>query len=185
MPARQLAASEPIVFGRLIDKIVDASARYLVHQLEAGADCVQIFDSWAGALAPREFERWCIAPTKRLIEKVRERHRDAKIIGFPRGAGEKIPRFIDATAVDAISLESAIDRNFAAANIQSRVPVQGNLDPEVLMAGGEDLDRGVDDVMAAFADAPFIFNLGHGILPQTPIAHVERMLARVRRYRAS
>jgi uroporphyrinogen decarboxylase len=184
MPAKQLAASEPIAFGRLIDKIVEASARYLVHQLEAGADCVQIFDSWAGALSAPEFERWCIAPTKRLIEKVRERHRDAKIIGFPRGAGEKIPRFIDATAVNAVSLESAIDRTFGAANIQSRVPVQGNLDPEVLLAGGEQLDRGVDDVMAAFADAPFIFNLGHGILPQTPMAHVERMLARVRGHRA-
>jgi uroporphyrinogen decarboxylase len=168
----------------LIDKIVDASARYLVHQLEAGADCVQIFDTWAGALAPQQFERWSIEPTKRLVDKVRERYPNAKIIGFPRGAGAKIPRYVDETGVDAISLESEIDRNFAAASIQSLVPVQGNLDPQVLMSGGEDLDRGVDDVMTAFAAAPFIFNLGHGILPQTPIAHVERMLARVRGQRA-
>lgn len=185
MPARQLAASEPIAFGRLIDKIVDASARYLVHQLEAGADCLQIFDTWAGALAPQQFERWGVEPTKRLVDKVRERCSDAKIIGFPRGAGAQIPRYVGETGVDAISLESEIDRNFAAASIQSLVPVQGNLNPQVLMSGGEELDRGVDDVMTAFAGGPFIFNLGHGILPQTPIAHVERMLARVRGQRAT
>ena len=179
-PAKRLAASEPFEFGRLIDKIVDASAKYLVHQLQAGADCVQIFDTWAGGLPAREFDLWCIQPTKRLVDKVRERHPGAKIIGFPRGAGEKIPDFIDRTGVDAVSLETAIDRKFAAANIQSRVPVQGNLDPEVLRAGGAALDSAVDGVMGAFAGAPFIFNLGHGILPQTPIAHVERMLARVR-----
>jgi uroporphyrinogen decarboxylase len=184
MPAKQLAASETVAFGRLIDKIVDASAKYLVHQLEAGAECVQIFDSWAGGLAPNEFERWCIKPTKRLVEKVRDRHPGAKIIGFPRGAGEKIPRFVDETGVDAVSLETAIDRKFASAHIQTRVPIQGNLDPDVLLRGGAELDRAVDDVMAAFADAPFIFNLGHGILPQTPIAHVEQMLARVRGHRA-
>jgi uroporphyrinogen decarboxylase len=185
MPAKQLAAREPVAFERLINKIVDASALYLVHQLEAGAECVQIFDTWAGALPPPEFERWCVRPTKRLVDKVRERHPGAKIIGFPRGAGEKIPRYIDETAVDAISLETAIDRKFASASIQSRVPVQGNLDPGVLMAGGEALDRAIDDVLAAFAAAPFIFNLGHGILPQTPIANVERMLARVRGQRCT
>jgi uroporphyrinogen decarboxylase len=184
MPAKQLAASETVAFGRLIDKIVDASAQYLVHQLEAGAECVQIFDTWAGGLSLNDFERWCIQPTKRLVDKVRKRHPGAKIIGFPRGAGAKIPRFIDETGVDAISLETAIDRKFASEHIQSRVPVQGNLDPDVLMRGGEELDRAVDEVMTAFADAPFIFNLGRGILPQTPVAHVEQMLERVRGYRA-
>ena len=179
---REFAARETVAFGRLIDKITDASVGYLVRQLEAGAECVQIFDSWAGVLPADEFERWCVQPTKRLVAKVRERHPGARIIGFPRGAGEKIPRYIDETGVDAVSLETEIDRKFAAANIQSRVPVQGNLDPEILLAGGEALDRSVDDVMSAFAGRPFIFNLGHGILPQTPIAHVERMLARVRRY---
>ena len=141
---------------------------------------MQIFDTWAGVLSPHEFERWCIRPTMRLIDKVRARHPAAKIIGFPRGAGQKIPLYIDETAVDAVSLETAIDKKFACESIQPRVPVQGNLDPEVLMAGGETLDRAVDEVMAAFAGGPFIFNLGHGILPQTPIAHVERMLTRVR-----
>jgi uroporphyrinogen decarboxylase len=121
-----------------------------------------------------------VQPTKRIVAKVRERQPGAKIIGFPRGAGEKIPRYVDETGVDAVSLESGIDRKFAAANIQSRVPVQGNVDPEVLLVGGALLDWAVDDVMAAFSGAPFIFNLGHGILPTTPIAHVERMIARVR-----
>jgi uroporphyrinogen decarboxylase len=181
-PAKRLAASEPFAFGRLIDKLIDASAKYLVHQLEAGAECVQIFDTWAGGLDLDNFKRWCIQPTKRLVDMVRDRHPGAKIIGFPRGAGGKIPNFIDQTGVDAVSLETAIDRKFAVANIQSRVPVQGNLDPAVLLAGGEALDRAVDDVMGAFAGAPFIFNLGHGILPQTPVAHVEQMLARVREY---
>ena len=120
-PAREFAARDPLAFGLLIDKIVDASADYLVRQLDAGAECVQIFDTWAGALPPEEFDRWCVQPTKRLVGKVRERYPDAKIIGFPRGAGEKIPRYVDETGVDAISLESGIDRKFAAANIQSRV----------------------------------------------------------------
>ncbi len=183
LPAKQLAAHEPAAFGRLIDKIVDASAEYLVHQLDAGAECVQIFDTWAGGLSLHDFERWCVHPTRRLVERVRQSHPVAKIIGFPRGAGEKIPRYVDETGVDAVSLETAIDRQFARVSIQSRVPVQGNLDPRVLFAGGEALDRAVDDVMAAFADAPFIFNLGHGILPQTPVTHVEQMIARVRGHR--
>ncbi len=179
-PAREFAARDPFAFGLLIDKIVDASAGYLVRQLDAGAECIQIFDTWAGALPPEEFDRWCVQPTKRLVGKVRQRYPDAKIIGFPRGAGEKIPRYVDETGVDAISLESGIDRKFAAVNIQSRVPVQGNVDPELLLVGGAALDQAVDDVMAAFSHAPFIFNLGHGILPKTPVAHVERMLERVR-----
>jgi len=185
MPARQLAAREPAAFARLIDVLVDASAGYLIQQLDAGAECVQIFDTWAGTLPLHEFDRWCVRPTQQLVAKVRRRHPLAKIIGFPRGAGEKIPGYIEATGVDAVSLETNIDRKFAAASIQSRVPVQGNLDPEILCAGGEALDRAVGDVMAAFAGAPFIFNLGHGILPQTPIAHVERMLARVRGLKAA
>jgi uroporphyrinogen decarboxylase len=178
--ARQFAAASPNAFGRLIDRLVEASARYLVQQLDAGADCVQIFDSWAGTLNADEFERWCIQPTRRLVALVREQCPNARIIGFPRGAGEKIPRYVDETEVDAVSLESAIGRRFAADAIQTRVPVQGNLDPEILVRGGPELDRAIDDIMEAFADGPFIFNLGHGILPHTPIAHVERMLARVR-----
>jgi uroporphyrinogen decarboxylase len=181
MPARLLAAKHPEAFGRLIDKLIEVSAGYLVEQLAAGADCVQIFDTWAGTLPTEDFECWCVQPTKRLVSKVREQCPGAKIIGFPRGAGTKFPRYVEESGVDAVSLESAIDRKFAVTAIQSRVPVQGNLHPELLLAGGAMLERGVDDVLESFSAGPFIFNLGHGILPQTPVAHVERMLARVRR----
>ncbi|MBN9051162.1 MAG: uroporphyrinogen decarboxylase [Rhizobiales bacterium] len=179
-PAKVAFTAHPQAFAGLIDKLVSASADYLCAQIDAGADCVQIFDSWAGSLAPEDFERWSVQPTKALVAKVRARHPHAKIIGFPRGAGQGIPRYVDETTVNAASLETEIDRDFARREIQSRVPVQGNLDPEVLLAGGAALDRAVDEVLAAFADKPFIFNLGHGILPQTPVAHVEQMLARVR-----
>lgn len=179
-PAKNLAKAEPRAFGALIDRLVDVSADYLVAQLEAGAECLQIFDTWAGSLPPDDFERWCVKPTKRLVSKVRAARPDARLIGFPRGAGRSIPRYVDETGVDGVSLETAIDRQFAREQIQSRLPVQGNLDPEVLRAGGEALDRAIDEVLQAFSDGPFIFNLGHGILPDTPVANVERMIARVR-----
>lgn len=180
-PAKQLAAADPEAFAGLIDTLVEASADYLVKQLDAGAECLQIFDTWAGSLPPEDFERWCVQPTKRLVALVRAARPGTRIIGFPRGAGRSIPHYVDATGVDAVSLETAIDRQFAREHIQTRVPVQGNLDPEALRTGGETLDRAVDEVLEAFAAGPFIFNLGHGILPDTPVAHVERMLARVRR----
>jgi uroporphyrinogen decarboxylase len=179
-PAKALAAGDPQAFNALIDVLVDASAGYLVNQLDAGAECLQIFDTWAGSLPPDDFECWCVQPTKRLVSKVRAARPGTKFIGFPRGAGRNIPRYIEQTGVDAVSLETAIDRDFARESIQTRVPVQGNLDPDILRAGGDALDRAVDEVLQAFSAAPFIFNLGHGILPNTPIAHVERMLARVR-----
>ena len=190
-PAKQFAAADPEGFGRLMDILVEASADYLVRQLDAGAEVLQIFDTWAGSLiagslvanspTPDAFERWCVEPTRRLVSLVRERRPGVRIIGFPRGAGRHIPHYAEATGVDAVSLETEIDREFARREIQSRVPVQGNLDPQVLLAGGEALDREVDAVMEAFTGGPFVFNLGHGITPPTPIAHVERMLARVRR----
>jgi len=179
-PAKTLAAREPNAFQHMIDCLVDASADYLARQLEAGADVVQIFDTWAGSLLADDFERWCVQPTKRLVAKLRAQRPAAKVIGFPRGAGKNIPRYVAETGVDAVSLESGIDRNFARTQIQSRVPVQGNVDPLALRAGGAALDREVDDVMRNFSAGPFIFNLGHGILPDTPIAHVEQMLKRVR-----
>jgi uroporphyrinogen decarboxylase len=179
-PARLFAYRDRTAFGVLIDVLVDASAAYLIRQLQAGADAVQIFDTWAGSLAWDEFERWCVQPTKRLVAKLRAQHPDAKVIGFPRGAGKNIPRYVSETGVDAVSLENGIDRNFAREQIQSRVPVQGNLNPLVLRAGGAALDKEVDDVLRNFSAGPFIFNLGHGILPDTPVAHVEQMLKRVR-----
>jgi uroporphyrinogen decarboxylase len=179
-PAKKLATREPEAFQHLVDVLVEASADYLARQLAAGAEVVQIFDTWAGALQANDFERWCVQPTKRLISKLRERKPGAKVIGFPRGAGKNIPRYVDETGVDAVSLGNEIDRAFAHDEIQSRVPVQGNVDPLALLEGGSALDSEVDAVLQAFGSGPLIFNLGHGILPQTPIAHVERMLKRVR-----
>ena len=179
-PAKTLASQAPEAFQHIIDCLVDASVEYLVRQLEAGADVVQIFDTWAGSLPPQDFERWCVQPTKSLIARLRAKRPGTKVIGFPRGAGKNIPRYAMETGVDAVSLESDIDRKFAREQIQSRVPVQGNVDPLILRQGGAALDREVDDVLKAFSDGPFIFNLGHGILPDTPLAHVERMLKRAR-----
>ncbi|SDH75790.1 uroporphyrinogen decarboxylase [Bosea robiniae] len=179
-PAKELFERDPALFQAIIDRIVTSSIAYLNAQIAAGVDAVQIFDSWAGALGPEDFRRWCIAPTRRIVDGVRAMHPQARIIGFPRGAGHLIPDYIAGTGVDAVGLETDIDRTFARNEIQSRVPVQGHLDPLVLRAGGDALEREVDAILTAFGDRPFIFNLGHGILPDTPIAHVERLLKRVR-----
>jgi uroporphyrinogen decarboxylase len=179
-PARMFAYRHPEAFASLIDVLVRASAGYLIRQLEAGVDAVQIFDTWAGILPPEEFQRWCVVPTQRIVAEVRERFPQAKIIGFPRGAGTALASYVAQVPIDAVSLDWRIDRAFAREQIQSRLPVQGNLDPLALLAGGAALDRAVDAVRAAFGAGPFIFNLGHGILPETPIAHVEQMLRRVR-----
>jgi uroporphyrinogen decarboxylase len=180
-PARMFAYGDPDAFAGLMDKLVDASAAYLVRQLQAGVDAVQIFDTWAGVLPAEEFARWCIGPAQRIIAKVRSHVPDAKVIGFPRGAGAGLLRYVEDVPVDAVGLDWMADPAFVRDQIQWRVPVQGNLDPLALLAGGSALDRGVDNILAAFSERPFIFNLGHGILPQTPIAHVEQMIARVRR----
>jgi uroporphyrinogen decarboxylase len=179
-PARLFAYGNPEAFAALIEKLVDASASYLIEQLRAGVDAVQIFDTWAGVLPPGEFRRWSLEPTQRIIAKVRKQVPDAKMIGFPRGVGAGLVRYVEEVPVDAVSLDWTTDLAFARDQIQVRMPVQGNLDPLALVAGGGALDRAVDEILAALADGPFIFNLGHGILPQTPIAHVEQMLARVR-----
>ena len=181
-PARLLAYSQPEAFAQIIDTLVENSIEYLVGQLEAGADCVQIFDTWAGVLSPREFARWSIEPTRRIVDGVRARVPDAKIIGFPRGAGALLPDYVEATRVDAVSIDWTAEPSLIRQRVQSRVAVQGNLDPLALLAGGAALDRAIDDVLANYASGRLIFNLGHGILPETPIAHVERMVRRVRVY---
>ena len=179
-PAKDLAAAEPEAFQHLIDCLVEASVDYLAAQLDAGAEVVQIFDTWAGSLPPDDFERWCVQPTKALVAKLWAKKPGAKVIGFPRGAGRNIPRYVEQTKVDAVSLGNEIDRAFARDSIQAHVPVQGNVDPNILLVGGAALDREVDDVLEKLGQGPLIFNLGHGILPTTPLAHVERMLKRVR-----
>jgi uroporphyrinogen decarboxylase len=179
-PARLFAYTHPEAFQRLIDLLVEASVDYLVRQLQAGVDAVQIFDTWAGVLPLSEFKRWCIEPVRRMVAGVRRQMPGARIIGFPRGAGTSLADYAAAIPVDVIGLDWMVDPAFVCRSIPAGRPVQGNLDPLALLAGGEALDRSVDTVLAAFADRPLIFNLGHGILPQTPIAHVEQMLARVR-----
>lgn len=179
-PARTFAYRDPDQFAALIDRLVQASAAYLVRQLQAGAEAVQLFDTWAGVLGPEEFDRWCVQPAKKIVALVRNEVPDAKIIGFPRGAGTNLVRYVEQVPVNAVGLDWAIDRIFARNQIQSCVPVQGNVDPLALLAGGAALDRAVDATLEAFSAWPFIFNLGHGILPETPIGHVEQMLKRVR-----
>ena len=183
-PARMMAYSHPDAFAKIIDALVENSIEYLLGQLKAGADALQIFDTWAGVLPPREFARWSIEPTQRIVEGVRKKVPDAKIIGFPRGAGALLPSYVDMTGVDAVSIDWAAEPSLIRERVQSKVAVQGNLDPLALIAGGAALDRAIDDVLANFAKGRLIFNLGHGILPETPIAHVEQMIRRVRDYRS-
>ncbi len=180
-PARLLAYRHPEAFARIIDVLVETSIDYLVKQLAAGANALQIFDTWAGVLPPREFERWSIEPTRRIVEGVRKVVPDAKIIGFPRGAGAQLPAYVARTGVDAVSIDWTAEPALIRDRVQNHVAVQGNLDPLALIAGGDTLDRAVDDVLANYANGRLIFNLGHGITPETPIAHVEQMLQRVRR----
>src|SRR6185312_4543915 len=179
-PALKLAADQPDVFAQLIDRIADASIDYLIGQLGAGAEVLQIFDTWAGVVPDKDFDRWCIAPVQRIIDGVRARKPDAKFIGFPRGADLRILPYIEKTGVDCVGLSWNVKLDFAR-ELQESLPVQGNLSPDILRDGGEKLDRATDAILSALSDGPFIFNLGHGILPDTPIANVERMLSRVRR----
>jgi len=181
-PARMMAYQHPESFAKIIDTLVENSITYLVAQLKAGANVLQIFDTWAGVLPPREFQRWSVEPTRRIVEGVRKKVPGAKIIGFPRGAGALLPGYVEATGVDAVSIDWAAEPGLVRDRVQSKVAVQGNLDPLVLIAGGAALDRAVDDVLENYAQGRLIFNLGHGIQPETPIAHVEQMLKRVRNY---
>jgi uroporphyrinogen decarboxylase len=177
--AKLLAYRDATTFAQLIDRLVTASTDYLVEQISAGAQAVQIFDTRSGVLSPEEFERWCINPVVRIVTEVRRRIPEAKIIGFPRGAGTLLRRYVDRVPVNAISLDWTVAGDYAR-DIQSHRPVQGNLDPHALRAGGDALLRAIDTTLDTFSGGPFIFNLGHGILSDTPIAHVEQMLARVR-----
>ena len=179
--ARVLAYTDPVAFGRLIDAIVDVTIEYLSGQIAAGAQAVKVFDSWAGALAADEFVRWCTEPTARIVGALKARHPAVPVIGFPRGAGEKIVAYAAATGVDALAIDDAVDPDWAHAHLPSALPVQGNLDNLALLAGGDALEAGVVRIRRAFAGRPHIFNLGHGVLPQTPVAHMEQLIAAVRR----
>ncbi len=178
-PARQYALNNPESFKQLIDVLVKASAQYLIAQLKAGADAVQIFDSWASVLDEDQFTRWCLEPVAEIVRLVRSEIGDAKIIGFPKGVGAFYEGYVEATGVDMIGIDWTIPMSFAK-KLQQLSPIQGNLDPQRLIAGGRTLDKGVDAILDNLTGGPLVFNLGHGITPQTPIAHVEQMIARVR-----
>ena len=177
---RQYAYDDPAAFGAIIAAITELTIDYLARQVEAGVEAVQLFDSWAGSLSPAQFERWVIAPNAAIVAGLRARCPDAVIIGFPKGAGGKLPAYARETGVDAIGLDETVDPAWAHAVLPDAMPVQGNLDPLALLAGGEALENGVDRVLDAFRDRPHVFNLGHGIGQHTPIAHVETLIARVR-----
>ena len=179
-PARLFAYRHGDAFGKLIDLLVEASTGYLIRQFKAGADAVQIFDTWAGVLPGGEFRRWCIEPCSRIVAGVRNAIPGAKIIGFPRGAASELECYLEGVAVDAIGLDWTVELGFARERVQTQRPVQGNLDPLAVVAGGAALDRSIDAILDALSRGPFIFNLGHGVLPETPIAHVEQLVARVR-----
>lgn len=179
-PARLFAYRHPDIFQKLINILVQASIDYLERQLSAGVEVVQIFDSWAGVLPTLEFERWSLEPIRAIVTGLRKRAPTARIIVFPRGAGSHLATFARLPEVAAVGLDTAVDPVWAAEHVQSQKPVQGNLDPLALVAGGRALERSIDRIEEAFGARPYIFNLGHGIVPETPIAHVERLVERVR-----
>jgi uroporphyrinogen decarboxylase len=178
--ARLFALQHPKAFAVLMDILVAASIEYLVAQFEAGADVVQLFESWALNLDDDAFVQRVIEPNRRIVDGVRSRIPHAPIIGFPRGAAGNLSKYAALTGVNALGLDYATPLDFAARNLPSHLPVQGNLDPLRLVAGGAQLDARVDQILAAFADRPHVFNLGHGIVPQTPIEHVARLVDRVK-----
>jgi uroporphyrinogen decarboxylase len=177
---RGMAYRDPAAFGAIIDAIVALTVEYLSGQIEAGVEAVQLFDSWAGTLSPAQFERWIIAPNAAIVAALKARHPNVPVIGFPKGAGGKLPAYARETGVDALGLDETVDPVWADAVLPKGLPVQGNLDPLALIAGGAALDEAVDRILAAFPERPHVFNLGHGIDQHTPIAHVERVIGRVR-----
>lgn len=179
--ARRMAYAEPDRFNALIEAIISTTVDYLSGQVNAGVDAVQLFDSWAGSLSPAQFEKWVIAPNAEIVRRLKVLHPDVPIIGFPKGAGGKLAAYAEGTGVDALGLDETIDPHWANRELPNGLPVQGNLDPLVLISGGNDLIKAVENILSAFRNRPHIFNLGHGILPDTPIEHVEHLLSQIRK----
>jgi uroporphyrinogen decarboxylase len=178
--ARQWGLFDPDGFSRLIDLVTQATIAYLCRQVEAGAEVLQIFDSWAGVLSEGEFVKWVIAPTAKIVSTVRARHPDIPIIGFPRGAGVLYERYVVETGVDAVSLDSTVPLDWAARHLQDKVALQGNLDPLLLLGGGDDMVREIRRILELLGSGPFLFNLGHGIIKETPPDNVARLVEVVR-----
>ena len=178
--ARRLAYSDPKRFGAIVSRIEAVTASYLLGQIDAGAEVIQLFDSWAGSLSPAQFEQWVIAPTARIVKKIKAKHPSVPVIGFSKGAGGKLAAYARETAVSAIGLDETVDPLWAAEELPPEVPVQGNLDPLALLSGGKALQASAKRILDAFAGRPHIFNLGHGILQETPVEHVEQLIAVVK-----
>jgi uroporphyrinogen decarboxylase len=180
---RAMAYRDAQAFQAIIDAITEVTIEYLIGQIVAGAEAVQLFDSWSGSLAPAEFERWVIAPNARIVAALRQRYPQIPVIGFPKGAGEKLPAYARETGVNAIGIDETIDPVWAAAALPEGLPVQGNLDPLLLIAGGAELEKQARRILEAFRDRPHVFNLGHGIDQTTPLEHVGELLSLVRGWR--
>ncbi|AOX17911.1 uroporphyrinogen decarboxylase [Kozakia baliensis] len=177
---RQMALTEPALFDALMDKLTEATAEMLIGQVEAGAEAVMLFDSWAGLLPPSQFRRYVIAPTRRIVERLREAYPTLKIIGFPRLAGIMAAEYARETCVDALACDTSVDMTQMARMVPDDLTLQGNLDPLILQAGGEGMIREAQAIRDAMRGRPHIFNLGHGVVPQTPPEHVAALVQAVR-----
>lgn len=180
-PARMFAYEHRFIFNRLIDRLTEASIEYLSRQIQAGVNIVQVFDSWSGLLPISEFQAWCIEPLERIAAEIRLRHPRVPLIAFPRGAGSNYVKFGAINGVTAVGLDTTVDIAWAASNVSSDKILQGNLDPLALLVGGDALHRGVELICSAMQGKAHIFNLGHGILPGTPIENVEKLMSHLRR----
>lgn len=178
--ARRWAFSDPDGFQTLIDMVTEATIHYLLAQIEAGANAIQIFDSWAGLLPASQLERWVIRPTRRIVEALKARHPQVPVIGFPRGVGPAVPAYCAGTGVDGVSLDESLDPAWAAQAVPAVVVLQGNMDPQFVVAGGPAMRAEADRILAVLAGRPHIFNLGHGLVPETPPEHVGELVAHIR-----
>lgn len=180
---KKWAYRAPDEFQKLIDILIESTTHYLCRQVEAGAEALQLFDSWAGVLDSTNFTRWVSAPTQKIIEGVRAKHPDTPIIGFPREAGTKAAAYLHETKATALGLDYSLPSVWARDNLQSLCPVQGNLDPVLLLTGGQAMLDGAQEILENLSAHPFVFNLGHGVIKETPIAHVEALSAHIRGYK--
>ncbi len=180
---KRWALGQPDAFQELIDVLVEATIRYLSRQIEAGAEVVQLFDTWAGALPEVGFRRWCLEPLAKIVQALRQAYPDVPVIAFPRGCGALYAEVARQSGVDGLGLDSSVPLDWAARELQTKCAVQGNLDPQLLVVGGPQMEAEIDRVLDALGDGPFVFNLGHGIVPETPPEHVEALAERLHAWR--
>ena len=180
--ARIWAYKDPNGFQKLINLLIEVVSEYLIKQVEAGAEVLQLFDSWAGVLSEDQYRRWVIEPNKKIMEKVRAAYPKTPVIGFPRNAGSKYESFVRETKMNGVNIDHSVDLGWARDNLQTLTCVQGNLDNHTLLAGGDALEKSVYNILNVLSYGPFIFNLGHGILPQTPPEHVEHVAELIQRW---